>query len=228
MVKIRWFGHSAFLVNIRGRKFLIDPWIENPLSPVKVSEVISEPDFIIVTHDHGDHLGNATDIMKGNNRVKLIAVFEIANHVAEQLGDSSRVIDANIGGPIDLGNGFFAVLTHALHSSLHGHPTGVIVGAGDEVVYHAGDTGLTYDMKLIGELYKPLVALLPIGGHYTMGPREAAKAVELINPKYAIPMHYATFPVIKGRPEDFVKHVNELSLKAKVIVLKPGEEVELR
>ena len=189
---------------------------------------MGEVEYKIVTHDHGDHLGNTIEIMKRNPKAKLIAIFEIANYVAESLGDSGRIIDANIGGPINLGGGHWGVLTPALHSSLSGSPPGAVIGYGDEVAYHAGDTGLTYDMKLIGELYKPKVAMLPIGGHYTMGPKEAAKAVELIRPQYAIPMHYHTFPVIKGDPEKFKKLVTEVAPEVEVIILKPGEEVELK
>ncbi len=229
MVKVKWFGHAAFKVVIEGKTFLVDPWIRNPLSPVKsIEEVVKDVDYIIVTHDHGDHLGDTIDIMRLNKKVKLVAIFEIANYVAEQIGDQSRVIDGNIGGPIDLGDGYYVILTPALHSSTRGSPTGAVFGKEGLYVYHAGDTGLTYDMKLIGELYKPIIALLPIGGHYTMGPKEAAKATELIRPKYVIPMHYNTFPVIKGRPEDFKKYVEDLVPEVRVIILKPGEEVELK
>ena len=228
MVKVKWFGHSAFAVEIGGKVFLVDPWITNPKSPIRdLSKLGVEPDYILVTHDHGDHLGDTVELLKLYKNAKAVAIFEIANQIAEELGDPSRVIDGNIGGPIQLGNGFFVVLTSATHSSSKGSPTGVVFGRNGETVYHAGDTGLTYDMKLIGELYKPIVALLPIGGHYTMGPKEAAKAVELIKPKYAIPMHYGTFPVLWGRSEDFKNEVARLAPEVKVIVLKPGEEVEL-
>ncbi len=228
MVRVRWLGHAAFLVTVGTKKFLVDPWIENPKSPVGVDEIANEPDYIIVTHHHLDHLGNTIEIMRKNEKAKLISIFEIANYVAEQLGDESRVIGANIGGPIDVGDGYTVILTPALHSSERGSPTGAIFGREGEYVYHAGDTGVTYDMKLIGELYSPLVAILPIGGHFTMGPKEAAKAVELIKPKYAIPMHYHTFPVIKGDPKKFEEYVKEYAPEVKVVILRPGEEIELK
>ncbi len=228
MVKVKWFGHSAFAVKIGNKVFLVDPWITNPKSPIKdLSELSIEPDYILVTHDHGDHLGNTVELLKLYKKAKAVAIFEIANQIAEKLSDPNRIIDGNIGGPIRLGEGFFVVLTTATHSSGSGSPTGVVFGREGEVVYHAGDTGLTYDMKLVGELYKPLVALLPIGGHYTMGPKEAAKAAELIKPKYAIPMHYGTFPVLWGKPEDFKNEVAKLAPEVEVIILSPGEEVEL-
>lgn len=228
MVKVKWFGHAAFLVTIGNKKFLVDPWVLNPRSKLRSLDELPDIDYIIVTHDHGDHLGNAIEIMKKKSKAKLIAIFEIANYVAQELGSSERVIDANIGGPIDLGNGYYVILTNATHSSSRGHSTGAVFGREGEYVYHAGDTGLMYDMKLIGELYRPILALLPIGGHYTMGPREAAKAVELIRPKYVIPMHYHTFPVIKGSPEEFKEYVEKFVPEVKVVILKPGEEVELR
>ena len=228
MVKVLWLGHAAFLITVGVRRFLIDPWISNPKSPVNIDEVAPKPDYIIVTHDHSDHLGETIELMQRNKKVKLISVFEIASYVAEQIGEEGRVIGANIGGPIDLGEGYSVILTPALHSSSRGSPTGAVFGRDGEYVYHAGDTGLMYDMKLIGELYRPLIALLPIGGHFTMGPREAAKAAELLKPKYVVPMHYHTFPVIKGNPEDFKKFVSEYAPEVNVIVLKPGEEVELK
>ncbi len=229
MVKVRWLGHATFIVDIGGRKFLVDPWITNPKSPVKnVEEIAKDINYVIVTHDHGDHLGDAIEVLKSNRNARLVAIFEIASHIADEVGDSSRVIDANIGGPIDLGDGYYVILTNAHHSSLRGHSTGAVFGREGEFVYHAGDTGLMYDMKLIGELYKPLVAMLPIGGHYTMGPKEAAKAAELIRPKYVIPMHYGTFPVIKGSPKEFKEYVSKYAPDVEVVILKPGEEVELK
>ncbi|MEM0083821.1 MAG: metal-dependent hydrolase [Candidatus Methanomethylicia archaeon] len=227
MITVKWFGHAAFSVKINGKTFYIDPWIRNPAS--KITEIpLEAPDYIIVTHDHGDHLGDTIDIMKKHEKSKLISVYEIAAYVADQLKVQGRTIGANIGGPIDLGDGFKVILTPAYHSSGKGAPTGVVFGRDELYVYHAGDTGLTYDMKLIGELYKPILALIPIGGHYTMGPLEAAYATKLINPKYVIPMHYQTFPVIKGSPEEFKKYLKELEVKVEVIVLKPGEETTIK
>jgi len=226
MILVKWFGHAAFSVKIDGKTFYIDPWIRNPSS--KITEIpLEAPDYIFVTHDHGDHLGDTIDIMKKHEKSKLVAVYEIAAYVADQLKSQGRTIGANIGGPIDLGDGFKAILTPAYHSSSRGTPVGVVFGKEDLYVYHAGDTGLTYDMKLIGELYKPILALIPIGGHYTMGPREAAYATKLINPKYVIPMHYHTFPVIKGSPEEFKEYLRKFEVKVEVKVLKPGEEMKI-
>ncbi len=225
-MKVVWYGHSAFKVEIKGKKFFIDPWLTNPRSPLTGLKGLN-PDYIIVTHSHGDHLGDTIQLLKLYPEAKAVSIFELANYIASEINDARRVIDGNIGGPIDLGEGYYAVLTTATHSSDKGAPTGVVFGKGEDIVYHAGDTGLTSDMAFLGELYKPKLALLPIGGHYTMGPREAAKAAELIKPKYVIPMHYGTFPVINGRPEEFSKCVKELSLSVEVIIPEPGQEIEI-
>lgn len=226
MINVKWFGHAAFRIEMFGKVFLIDPWITNPTSPeTKVNHICS--DYVIVTHDHGDHMGNALEILKNCPDAKAVAIYELASFIAEELGGEERAIGGNIGGPITLEGGFEVVLTPALHSSGRGSPVGVILGKLGINVYHAGDTGLMYDMKLIGELYKPLVALLPIGGHFTMGPKEAAYATLLINPRYVIPMHYGTFPLIKGTPAEFRRRLMEFGSTSELIVLNPGEETKL-
>lgn len=229
MLKIKWcnvlgrltyYGHAAFLVEVDGVKILIDPWVSNPLSPVRASDVSEQVDYVIVTHSHSDHLGDAEEIMRLNERAKFIAIYELAMYMARRVGEK-RVIPANIGGPVKL-EGVKIVFTEATHSSDYGSPTGVVIIASEARVYHAGDTGVFMGMRLIGEMYKPDIVLLPIGGHFTMGPLEAAKAVELIRPKVAIPMHYKTFPILEGSPEDFAKIIQEKCLPTKVVVLPPG------
>ncbi|MEM0066459.1 MAG: metal-dependent hydrolase [Sulfolobales archaeon] len=224
-MNIRWLGHAAFCVTIGGARFLIDPWLNNPVYTSK-PEDYADVDYIVVTHDHGDHLGNSIEVLRVAPRAKLISVYETAAYVGEKVG-MDRAIGANIGGPIRLSNGLSVVLTPAQHSSTRGTPTGVVIRSKEEALYHAGDTGVFYDMKLIGELYKPKVALLPIGGHFTMGPEEAALAVDLIRPKYVIPMHYGTFPVLWGTPQEFIVETKKRGLAVEIVVLKPGEEVSL-
>ncbi len=223
--KVRWLGHAAFYVVVGGARFLIDPWLSNPVYVSKPEE-FSDVDYVVVTHDHGDHLGDAVDVMKAAPKARAIAVYEIAEYVGERVG-RDRVVGANVGGPVKLERGLTVVLTPAYHSTVRGAPTGVVIMSGEESVYHAGDTGVFYDMKLVGELYEPRVALLPIGGHFTMGPREAALAVELLRPKYVVPMHYGTFPVLWGTPQEFVSEVRKRGLPVEVIVLRPGEEATL-
>ncbi len=223
MAIIKYLGHSAFEITLTGldgseKNILIDPWVENPLSPVKVSDYKNRKvDYIFVTHDHGDHLGNAIEIAKLTG-AKIVGIFEIALYAKEQGVES---VDGNIGGRLKIDD-LEVVLTPATHSSTRGAPTGVVIRGKDITLYHAGDTGLFMEMNLIGELYMPDIAFLPIGGHYTMGIREAAKAVQLIRPKIAIPMHYNTFPPIRADPEEFKKLV-EKQTPTKVIILKPGD-----
>lgn len=147
----------------------------------------------------------------------MIGIYETALYAEER---GVKAVGGNIGGALKISD-VEVVLTPATHSSTRGSPTGVIVHGRDLTVYHAGDTGLFSEMALIGELYRPDVAMLPIGGHFTMGIREAVKAVELIKPKIAIPMHYNTFPLIQADPEEF-KRLVEAKTGVKVVVLKPG------
>ncbi len=222
MVKVTWLGHSAFLVEIDGYNILIDPWITNPKAPSKIPD-LKNTDLIIVTHGHEDHIGDTLDIMK-KSKAKLIAIYDLANELVRRGAPEDRVIGANIGGPVITGLGELRIaLTPATHSSPVGSPTGVVVIGRNKRVYHAGDTGVTMDMKLVGEIYKPDIALLPIGGHFTMDPIEAAYAVKLIQPRVAIPMHYGTFPVLYGDPKVFEEEVRKLSINTKVVILNPGD-----
>ncbi len=222
MAKITWFGHAAFKIEIADGIVLIDPWLDgNPTSPVKASE-IANADIVYVTHDHGDHLGDAFDICKKTNAT-FVAAIELGDY-AEESGVKS-VAGLNIGGSIEI-RGVKLFMTQAVHTDSRGAPTGVIVNGERKRIYHAGDTGLFGDMRLIGELYKLDVALIPIGGYYTMGAREAAEAVRLLRPKVVIPMHYKTFPVLAQSADEFVKNVKEKMLKVKVVVLKPRESYQ--
>ena len=222
MAKITWFGHASFKIEIGGRIILIDPWFDgNPASPIKASE-IDRADIVYVTHDHGDHLGDALNICKRTNAT-FVSTFELGNYASEN--GVKDVIGLNIGGCAEV-KGVKIYMVQAFHTCSRGSPTGVVVEAEGKIVYHAGDTGLFGDMKLIGQLYKLDVALLPIGGFYTMGALEAAEAVRLLKPKAVIPMHYKTFPVLAQSAEDFVKKVKGKAAKVKVVVLNPGESYQ--
>ncbi len=220
-VKIVWLGHAAFEIRDQKTTILIDPWLTNPLSPVKPEEV--RPDYIIVTHDHDDHLGEAIEISKRTG-APIISVYELANYIGEKGGNA---IGMNIGGPVILKDDLKVYLTPAFHSSTHGSPSGAVIYMNELRIYHAGDTGLFGDMKLIGEVYNPDVVLLPIGGFFTMDAEQAAIAVQLISPRYAIPMHYNTFDVIKQDPNIFAEKVKKLRPTTEVLILKPGEVREI-
>jgi len=222
LAKVTWFGHAAFKIEIANRIVLVDPWLSgNPTSPIKASE-ITQADIVYVTHDHGDHLGDTIDICKRTGAT-FVANIELGDFAKEN--GIKNVEGLNIGGSVEV-KGIRLLITQALHTDSRGAPTGVIVEGEGKRVYHAGDTGLFGDMSLIGELYKPDLALIPIGGYYTMGAKEAAEAVKMLKPKAVIPMHYKTFPVLAQSADEFVKIVNEKVPKVKVVTLKPGESYQ--
>ncbi|WP_088334687.1 metal-dependent hydrolase [Methanopyrus sp. KOL6] len=229
-MRVTWLGHAAFEVEIDGVNVLIDPFLSgNPKAAKSPDEV--DPDLVLVTHGHGDHLGDAVEICKRTGAT-LVGIYEIAMYAKGQ--GVENVEEMNIGGTIEV-EGLRIIQVPAWHSSeivedgeivAGGTPVGYVVSGEEGSVYHAGDTGLSMDMKLIGELYEPEVALLPIGSRFTMGPKEAAKAVELIEPEVVIPMHYGTFPPIDQDPEEFEREVKELGLDVEVVILEPGESYE--
>lgn len=223
MGKIRWLGHSAFEVALANKILLIDPWLTgNPLAAVTVSD-IKKTDVVCVTHDHGDHLGDAVEICKRTGAT-FVGIHELGVYVREQ--GVKNIVGINIGGTVNV-KGINITLVQAFHSSSRGAPTGFVIKAEGKTIYHTGDTGIFGDMKLIGEIYRPDVALIPIGDYYTMGPKEAAEAVKLIKPTVVIPMHYQTFPVLSPSAEDFIKFVKEKASKVKVVALKPGQAHQL-
>jgi L-ascorbate metabolism protein UlaG (beta-lactamase superfamily) len=222
LVKITWFGHAAFKIEIANKILLVDPWLDgNPTSPVKVSE-ISKADIVFVTHDHGDHLGEAFAICKRTGAT-FAAVVELA-HYAQENG-VKKAVGLNFGGSIEI-EGVKLFIVPAVHTCSRGAPTGVIIQGEGKTVYHAGDTAFFGDMQFIGEFYKPDVALIPMGGYYTMDAKEAVEAIKLLKPKIVIPMHYKTFPVLAQSADEFVRIAKEKVPKVKVIALKPGESYQ--
>lgn len=227
-MRITWLGHSAFLIEGRDR-ILIDPFLTgNPMAAMSADKV--ECDIVCVTHGHMDHLGDAANIARRTGAT-IAAILEMS-HYLEKLGVKS--VGFNLGGTAKIRDTNITMV-QALHSSSIGAPglefsaampVGMVIESG-KVVYHAGDTAVFGDMKLIGDLYKPEVALLPIGGFFTMDPKQAALAVKLIRPKTVIPMHYNTWDAIKVDPKDFQAMVKKSSKSVKVVILKPGEALDL-
>ncbi len=231
-MKITFYGHATFkIVTSEGIRILIDPWLDNPQSPLEKD--LGPYDLILVTHAHGDHLGNVLEIAR-TAATEVIAIHEIQQYLLAR--GIPNVTGMNIGGSYRT-KGLTITMVQAMHSSsiqeedtliYGGDAAGFVVRLEDgRTFYHAGDTGLFYDMKFIGELYQPEVAFLPIGDHYVMGPREAAKACELLQPKVVIPMHFGTFPLLTGTPETFARYLEEMAPEVKLQVLKPGESIEL-
>jgi len=217
-MEITWLGHSAVKI-IGSKTVFIDPFLTGNPAAAIAPEEIDEADVVIVTHDHGDHLGDAFPICKRTGAV-LVAIHEIA---VEGQNQGITAEGMNIGGSVHP-RGVTVHMVQALHSADKGDPAGVVVELDGKSLYHAGDTGLTFDMKLVGEFFHPDLSFLPIGDRYTMGVRSAAKAVEFCQTKRVIPIHYGTFPLIDTDPEEF-KHL--VGNKAEVIILKPGESTRL-
>jgi L-ascorbate metabolism protein UlaG (beta-lactamase superfamily) len=230
-ITITWFGHSAFkLESPTGRVILIDPWLDNPKAPPGAKD-LTRVDLILLTHGHADHLGNTLEIARQTD-ARVVAIYEIGLFL--QSKGLNRVEGINKSGSIDF-EGIRVTMTHAQHSSgiepggeilAGGDPAGYVVRfENDFAVYHAGDTGLFGDMKLIGELYKPDLVMLPIGGCFTMGPQEAAYACRLLKPRYIVGMHYGTFPVLAGTPTELRRHL-PAPMRKSVRELAPGVPVQ--
>lgn len=225
-IKITWFGHAFFSIETDKTTILIDPFIEgNRLCPISVRDAYA--DYICITHGHGDHLGNTFDIAKRHGSV-IISNPEICSWLEEK--GLKKFHSMQIGGAFAFPWGKLKIAL-ALHSSpmsdgsYGGNPVGFIFFIDGKKIYHAGDTGLFGDMKLIGD-EKIDLALLPIGDNYTMGPDDAIKAISMIKPANVIPMHFNTFEVIKQNPVHWIEEVNASGL-SKAIQLSPGESIIL-
>ena len=228
-MEIRWLGHSAFeIISDENLKILIDPFISNnPACPFRVEEI--DADVICVTHGHSDHFGDTMEIA---NRTGAIVVgnHEHSLYLAKQ---GFETMGMNIGGSIKI-HDIKITMVNSHHSSdmdfieemgVGGSACGYIIQLESGTkIYHSGDTGVFGDMKdVIRDLYKPQIALLPIGDRYTMGPFEASIAAQWIDPDIIIPMHYNTFPVIEQDPEEFADRVESMNKKTKVVILEPGQ-----
>lgn len=224
MARLTWHGHSCFLLETGGTRIILDPWLTgNPAADITADDV-GDLDFILVTHGHADHFTDAIPLARRTGAT-LVSSYEIATFVQGQGVENAHGM--SIGGGHEFPFGY-AKMTPALHGGeVSGDDEGkyTTMAGGwwldlkeGKRVYHAGDTGLIMDMKLLeGQVD---VALLPIGDNFTMGPRDAVRAIEFIRPQTVIPMHYNTFDLLKQDPEAFARDVGD---RAKVVILKPGE-----
>jgi L-ascorbate metabolism protein UlaG (beta-lactamase superfamily) len=225
-VTVTWYSHACLLIETDAARLLVDPFLTgNPLAPVTPDQI--EADFIFVSHGHGDHVGDTVAIAKRSGAT-VVSNFEIHNWLTGQGVENAH--PQHIGGGYDYPWGRVK-LTIAHHGSAlpdgsyGGNPCGFIFYLQGKTIYHACDTGLFYDMKLIGEEGIDL-AVLPIGDNFTMGPDDSLRAVKLLEPKLVLPIHYDTFDVIKQDPAAWKSRVEE-ETSAQVVVLKPGESMTL-
>jgi len=229
-LSITWFGHSTFVIRTPGgKRVMFDPWLTgNPSCP----DAMKKPpkvDLILVSHGHSDHTDDLVAVARESG-APVVGIFEVCMWIGSK--GISNTAPMNKGGTIEVA-GLRVTMTDAHHSSSYmengqivylGEPAGYIVRLEDGIpIYFAGDTCLFGDMRLIGELYKPAIAFLPIGDRFTMGPDTAARAAEMLGVRQVVPMHYGTFPLLTGTPADLRKH---LKAGIDVLELKPGQTSE--
>jgi len=229
-VKATFHGHACFLLERDGKRVIIDPFLTGNPAAVIAPDQLPHLDAILLSHGHGDHLGDAVALSK-QHRATIVATYELAQFCSDQGGTSHAM---HIGG-----SHVFPFGKVKLVPAFHGgkvdgdatgkyttNPAGIVVTIGGKTVYHTGDTSLTLEMQLLAGPPRVDLMLVPIGDNYTMGVEDAVRAVEFVKPKHVIPMHYNTWDLIKADPQDFLRRVGNTGGTA-VTILQPGETFTL-
>ncbi len=226
---LTWLGHASFRLDTPGgKRVYVDPWLGNPKCPESEKEP-ERIDVIAVTHGHSDHVGETVELTKKYSPQAVVAIVELKGWLKQKGAKVDELPGPNKGGTVDV-DGVKFTLTNAFHSSSSddgdylGEATGIVVTVEDgRAIYFAGDTCVFSDMQLIGRIYSPELAVLPIGGHFTMDPREAGVACELLGVKRVLPCHWGTFPMLSGRPEQLAELVPDVQVEG----IQPGDSISL-
>ncbi len=225
-MKLTWFGHSNFLLEADGVRVLIDPFFEgNPKAPGGWQDA-GKVDAVLVTHDHGDHLGQAVVICKSSG-AKLVCIFDLAAKMQELGVPAGQILGMNLGGTVEAA-GVRVKMVQAVHSSPTGVPAGYIMTfPGGYCAYHSGDTALFSDMKLFRRFFDIDLAILPIGGWFTMDANEAAVACSFLGCRNVAPMHWGTFPILAQNTDAFAAALKEHAPATKLVEVQPGATVDV-
>ncbi|MFP4392152.1 MAG: metal-dependent hydrolase [Desulfohalobiaceae bacterium] len=226
---LSWHGHANFQINTSNLNLLIDPWFEGNPSACISSGQCGQIDLVLVTHDHDDHIGQTVQICKQTG-AKVMAIVETAQKLQEQGVPAEQIVNGigfNIGGTVEH-QGVRVTMVQAFHSSLSGAPVGYILELENGFcLYHAGDTGIFSSMELFGKLFDLDLAILPIGGVFTMDPRQAALACKMLDCRAVVPMHWGSFPVLEQETSGFQKALQNVGAKTKLWSMEPGQSIEL-
>ena len=230
-LKVTWLGHATFrIVTPKGTTIYIDPWVmHNPMTP-EAEKDVKKCDVLLCTHGHGDHIGDAVALAKKHNPI-VVGIYELCLWMQKK--GAQQISPMNKGGTQQVAD-FKVTMVNAVHSCGIQEDDGSIIYGGEACgyvlefengvrLYHAGDTAVFGDMAIIRDLYAPEIACLPIGDHFTMSPKEASYACSLLRPKTVIPMHFGTFPMLTGTPNELRKLVADMGVE--VLDVKPGQTI---